>query len=58
MPLGIVAPVVEFFLVFCLYLYIYIYIVVLTQQISQLLTYQFLINQNKIIKYEIMTNHN
>ena len=34
----------------------FIYIIILTQQISQLLRCQFLISQNKIIKYETVTN--
>ena len=52
-----------FFSVFRLYLYIYIYIYFYTDTInftifSQLLKYQFLISQNKIIKYETVTNYN
>ena len=45
----------------CTYIYIYIYIYTDTINFtifSQLLKYQFLISQNKIIKYETMTNHN
>ena len=49
---------VFFFWVFRLYFFCFIYIVILTQWISQLLMCQFLISQNKIIKYETVTNHN
>ena len=45
----------------CTYIYIYIYIYTDTINFtifSQLLKYQFLISQNKIIKYETVTNYN
>ena len=47
----------------CTYIYIYIFFFFYTDTInftifSQLLKYQFLISQNKIIKYETVTNYN
>ena len=49
------------FVFFFFYIYIYIYCYTDTKNFtifSQLLRYQFLISQNKIIKYETITNHN
>ena len=43
---------------FLYFFFSFIYIVILTQKISQLLSCQFLISRNKIIKYETVTNHN
>ena len=61
-PSGTVVTVFFFFFVFRLYFfffYIYCYINATNFTIfSQLLRCQFFISQNKIIKYEIVTNHN
>ena len=47
------------FFFFSFYIYIYIYTDTINFTIfSQLLRCQFLISQNKIIKYETLTNHN
>ena len=57
-PSGTVATVAFFSLPF-VFLYIYCYTDTTNFTIfSQLLRCQFLISQNKIIKYEIVTNHN
>ena len=55
---GTVATVVTIFFCLLFVLFFFIYIFLLTQQISQLLKCQFLISQDKIIKYEVVTNHN
>ena len=61
-PSSIIATVVTVFLSsVCNFFFPFIYIVLLHNKFIiflQLLRYQFFISQNKIIKYEIVTNHN